>query len=88
VQGGDIDAFEVLLARHSRRVHRTLLAILGNADDAEDAMQETFLKAFQHIAEFQRRAKFSTWLTKIASNTALQRLRDRVPTESIDEESD
>jgi RNA polymerase sigma-70 factor (ECF subfamily) len=88
VQGADLDAFEELIARHSRRIYRTILAVVGNTDDAEDAMQEAFLKAFQHIASFQRRSKFSTWLTKIASNTALQRLRERVPTESIDEEPD
>jgi RNA polymerase sigma-70 factor (ECF subfamily) len=88
VQGGDVDAFEELIVRHSRRIYRTILAIVGNTDDAEDAMQEAFLKAFQYIANFQRRSKFSTWLTTIASNTAIQRLRERVPTESIAEESD
>lgn len=52
------------------------------------AAQDTFLRAFQHIANFQRRSKFSTWLTTIASNTALQRLRERRPVESIDEGPD
>lgn len=85
VQGGDIDAFEELISRHSRRVYRTLLAIVGNIEDAEDAMQDTFLKAFQHIGKFQRRSKFSTWLVRIASNTALQRLRERGRFENIDD---
>jgi RNA polymerase sigma-70 factor, ECF subfamily len=86
VQVGDVDAFEELISRHSRRVYRTLLAIVGNADDAEDAMQDTFLKAFQHIGSFQRRSKFSTWMTRIATNTAVQHLRDRGRSESIDED--
>ena len=88
VQGGDIDAFEELISRHSRRVYRTLLAIVGNIQDAEDAMQDTFLKAFQHIGTFQRRSKFSTWLVRIASNTAIQRLRERGRFENIDDGPD
>ena len=58
VQEGDLAAFEELVKRHSRRVYQTLIGILGNPDDALDAMQDTFLKAFQHIAHFEGRAKF------------------------------
>jgi RNA polymerase sigma-70 factor (ECF subfamily) len=86
VQDGDLDAFEELIGRHSRRVYRALLAIVGNVEDAKDAMQDTFLKAFQHIGRFQRRSKFSTWLVKIASNTGLQRLRERGRFESLDDD--
>jgi RNA polymerase sigma-70 factor (ECF subfamily) len=85
VQNGDADAFEDLIARHSRRVYRTLLGILGNQEEARDAMQDTFVKAFQHIGAFQGRSRFSTWLTSIASNTGLQLLRDRRPMQSLDE---
>jgi RNA polymerase sigma-70 factor (ECF subfamily) len=85
---GDLDAFEELISRHSRRIYRTLLAIVGNIQDAEDAMQDTFLKAFQHIGKFERRSKFSTWLTKIATNTAMQRLRERGRFENIDDGPD
>jgi RNA polymerase sigma-70 factor (ECF subfamily) len=88
VRGGDVDAFEGLVLRHSRTVYRTLLAILGNAEEARDAMQDTFLKAFEHLGGFERRAKFSTWLISIASNTGLQRLRDRRSFESLDETGD
>jgi RNA polymerase sigma-70 factor (ECF subfamily) len=84
VKGGDVDAFEELINRHSRRVFRTLVGILGDPDEARDAMQETFLKAFQHLGGFQQRSKFSTWLVSIASNTALQRLRDRRYAQSLD----
>jgi len=85
VQAGDLNSFEELMTRHSRRVYRALIGILGNRDDAQDAMQDTFLKAFEHLARFEGRSKFSTWLLSIAHNTGIQRLRERRPTESIDE---
>ena len=85
VRGGNVDAFEQLIERHSRRVYRTLVGILGDPEDARDAMQDTFLKAFQHLANFQGRSKFSTWLVSIATNTGLQRLRERRPLESLNE---
>jgi RNA polymerase sigma-70 factor, ECF subfamily len=88
VQDGDLDAFEELISRHSRRIYRTLLAIVGNIEDAEDAMQDTFLKSFRHIGTFQRCSKFSTWLTRIATNTAVQRLRERGRFENIDDGPD
>src|SRR5262249_31119073 len=86
VQNGDSDAFEILVTRHNRRVYRTLLGILGSQEEAHDAMQDTFVKAFQHLGEFQGRSKFSTWLVSIASNTGLQRLRERKPMQSLDED--
>jgi RNA polymerase sigma-70 factor (ECF subfamily) len=86
-QNGDLEAFETLVNRHSQRVYRTLLGILGSADEARDAVQDTFLKVFQHLASFERRSKFSTWLVSIAANTGLQRLRERRRFESLDEEA-
>jgi RNA polymerase sigma-70 factor (ECF subfamily) len=88
VQNGDTEAFGELVVRHSRRVYRTLVAIIGNVEEAHDAMQDTFLKAFEHIGDFQQRSKFSTWLLSIAGNTALQRLRDRKRLEYLDEDGD
>ena len=85
VQSGDTDAFEGLVRRHQGRVYRTLIGITGNREDAEDGAQNTFLKAFQHIGEFQAAAKFSTWLTRIAINEGLQQLRKRKNVESLDE---
>jgi RNA polymerase sigma-70 factor (ECF subfamily) len=84
-QGGGLDAFETLVRRHSRTVYRTLMAILGDPEGAQDAMQDVFLSAFKNIARFQGRSKFSTWLISIARNTALQRLRDHKIFESLDE---
>ena len=83
-QDGDLDAFEELVRRHSRLIYRALVAILADRDEAEDAMQDAFLSAFKHIARFQGRSRFSTWLVSIARNAALQRLRHRKYVESLD----
>ncbi len=86
VQAGDADAFEELVRRHGRKVYRSLIGILGSAEEAEDAMQDAFLKAFQHIAEFEGRSTFATWLVRIAINTGVQRLRRRKDFESLDDD--
>lgn len=88
VKNGETDAFEELVRRHGRRVYRSLIGILGNVDEAEDALQDCFLKAFQHLPEFEGRARFSTWLVRIAINTGIQRLRGRKDFDSVDEEVD
>ncbi len=85
VLGGDAQAFEELVRRNERRVYRTTLAVTGNQEDAEEAMQESFLKVYQHLSGFQRASRFSTWLTRIAVNEALQILRRRRPTDSLNE---
>jgi RNA polymerase sigma-70 factor, ECF subfamily len=84
-QRGELDAFEELARRHTQLIYRALIAILGDAADAQDAMQDTLLSAFRHISDFQGRSKFSTWLVSIARNAALQRLRGRRNTESLDQ---
>ena len=83
-QAGNLEAFEELVRRHTQLIYRALIAILGDAADAQDTMQDTLLSAFKHIGGFQGRSKFSTWLVSIARNAALQRLRDRRSTESLD----
>src|SRR5205085_822883 len=62
VRNGETDAFEELVRKHGRRVYRSLLGILGSAEEAEDALQDAFLKAFQHLPDFEGRSRFSTWL--------------------------
>lgn len=86
VQAGETDAFEELVRRHGRRVYRSLVGILGSADEAEDAMQDVFMKAFQHIGDFERRSRFSTWLVRIAINTGIQRVRGRKELDSLEDE--
>lgn len=83
VQAGEADIFEELVRRHSKRVFGTLDGILGNLDDARDATQEVFLKAFEKLSSFEGRAKFSTWLISIAINTGTEMLRHRKPSEPI-----
>lgn len=85
ILAGDAQAFEELVRRHERRVYRVTMAITGNQEDAEEAMQETFLKVYQHLGEFQRASRLSTWLTRIAVNEALQKRRRRRITEPLDE---
>lgn len=84
-QCGRLEAFEELARRHTQLIYRALIAILGDVADAQDAMQDTFLSAFRHIGGFEGRSKFSTWLVSIARNAALQRLRSRRNTESLDQ---
>ena len=88
VKAGETDAFEELVRRHGRKVYRSLIGILGNAEEAEDALQDAFLKAFQHLPEFEGRSRFSTWLVRIALNTGLQRLRGRKDFETLDDDGD
>jgi RNA polymerase sigma-70 factor, ECF subfamily len=73
VVAGDAGLFEILLRRHNQRIYRTVLAVLGGDQEAEDVMQEAYLNAFQHLHQFAGRARFSTWLTRIAVNAAIAR---------------
>ena len=77
VLAGDRRAFEALVRRHERRVFRVTLAILSNTEDAEEAMQDAFLKAFRHLGQFRRDARFTTWLTRIAVNAAIEKRKTR-----------
>jgi RNA polymerase sigma-70 factor (ECF subfamily) len=72
---GDRDAFGRLVKRHQRRVYAAALHILGNHSDADDATQETFVRAFRGLSTFDGRADFFTWLYRITVNTALNAMR-------------
>src|SRR5271169_2836908 len=74
---GESLAFDVLCERLTPRILRSLLRITKNREDAEDALQDSLLSAFIHIAEFDGRSAFSTWLTRIAINSALMILRKK-----------
>jgi RNA polymerase sigma-70 factor (ECF subfamily) len=82
---GDRGAFESLVRRHERRVYRVTLAVLGNAEDAEEAMQDTFVKTYRHLRQFRRESKFTTWLTRIAINEAVQKRQGRRDFVSLDD---
>ena len=76
-QSGDDDAFAELCQRHAQGVRRRILGIVRHHDDAEDAMQETLLRAYLNLGRFRRACKFSTWITAIGINAALTVIRKR-----------
>jgi RNA polymerase sigma-70 factor (ECF subfamily) len=85
---GDDKAFEELVRRYDRNVFRIAQHITQNREDAEDVVQDAFLKAYRNLPQFQEQSKFYTWLVRIAVNEALMKLRRRKPerTVSLDEE--
>ncbi len=87
-KAGDISAFEQLVHRYDRNVFRIAQHITQNREDAEDVVQDAFLKAYENLKNFQEQSKFYTWLVRIAVNEALMRLRRRRPERmvSLDEE--
>jgi RNA polymerase sigma-70 factor (ECF subfamily) len=76
-QRGDHDAFRSLVERHSQAVFRLAWRITGNTIDAEDVVQETFLRAWKQLGKFDGRAAFSTWVHRIAANCSLDHIRSR-----------
>lgn len=79
LRSGDKHEFARMVDAYSGPLYRLALKMLGNEPDAQDVLQNTFLKAFQHIREFEGRSKLSTWLYRIASNEALMMVRKRRP---------
>jgi RNA polymerase sigma-70 factor (ECF subfamily) len=88
VLAGDRRAFEPLVRKHERRVFRVAMAVLGNVEDAEEAMQDAFIKAYRHLDQFRRESRFTTWLTRIAVNEALQKRQARKDFVSLDDSRD
>jgi RNA polymerase sigma-70 factor, ECF subfamily len=78
-KAGEVPAFEELVNRYERRIFRLTMNITQNREDAQDATQDAFLKAYQHLDSFQGGSRFYTWLVRIAVNEALMRLRRRRP---------
>jgi len=85
---GDHEALNTLFARYARPLYQTALRLLGNPEDAEDALQDGLLSATRNFKRFEGRSKFSTWLTRIVINAALMRLRSQRtrPTISLEQE--
>ena len=84
VLGGDQAVFELLMRRYNQRVFRACRAILRDYAEAEDVAQDAYVRAYEHLSQFQGRASFSTWLTRIAVNEALARVRKRRRMEEMD----
>jgi RNA polymerase sigma-70 factor (ECF subfamily) len=76
-QAGDSDAFRVLVEQNSRAIFRLAFRMTGNEQDAEDVVQETFLRAYKQLDRYEARSSFSTWLFRIASNYSLDLIRMR-----------
>jgi RNA polymerase sigma-70 factor (ECF subfamily) len=74
---GDVKAFSELVRRYEGKIFRLAQHITGNREDAEDVLQETFLKAYEHLDQFQGNSKFYTWIVRIAVNESLMKLRKR-----------
>jgi RNA polymerase sigma-70 factor (ECF subfamily) len=74
---GDNDAFRALVERHSRSAFRLAFRMTGNEQDAEDVVQESFLRAYRHLGRFEARADFGTWLHRIVANNAVELIRVR-----------
>src|SRR5215813_6916733 len=76
-RAGDADAYRVLVERHSRALFRLAFRMTGNEQDAEDVVQESFLRAYRQLGKFDERASFGTWLYRIAVNCSLDFVRSR-----------
>ncbi len=85
---GDVAAFEELVKRYDRKLFRIAQSVTHNTEDSQDAVQETFLKAYQHLADFREASQFSTWLIRITLNQSLMKLRKRNVTKEVSLDQD
>jgi RNA polymerase sigma-70 factor (ECF subfamily) len=88
VRAGETALYEVIMRRYNQRLYRIARAILHNDSEAEDVMQDAYVRAYQHLDQFAARAPFATWLTRIAVHEALARLRGRNRIQSLDDTED
>ena len=88
VLDGETALYEILMRRYNQRLYRAARAILKSESEAEDVMQEAYVRAFQNLRQFEGRAPFPTWLLRIAVNEALGRLRGRDRNVSLPEEEE
>jgi RNA polymerase sigma-70 factor, ECF subfamily len=86
VLDGETALFEIVMRRHNERVYRAARAIVRDEAEAEDVMQQAYVNAYTHLRQFDGRAQFSTWLTRIAVHEALSRVRTRGRFEALPEE--
>jgi len=87
VLGGEPVLFEILMRRHNQRVYRAIRSILRDDSETEDVMQEAYVRAYEHLSQFEGRAQFSTWLTRIAVHEALRRAAARGKLDPLDWEN-
>ena len=82
---GDPDAFGELIVRYQRPVFNTVLHMVGDAEDAREVCQQAFMKAFEHLASYDRDRKFFSWIYRVAVNESINWLKARRPHEELDE---
>jgi RNA polymerase sigma-70 factor (ECF subfamily) len=85
VRAGETALYEIIMRRYNQRLYRVARAILRDDTEAEDVMQDAYVRAYQHLDQFARRAPFSSWLTRIAVHEAVARVRQRNRTQQIAE---
>jgi RNA polymerase sigma-70 factor, ECF subfamily len=88
VKAGETALYEILMRRYNQRLYRVTLAIVRDHGEAEDVMQDAYVRAYAHLNQFEGRAPFSAWLTRIAVNEALARVRLRSHMQQLDETED
>ncbi len=88
VRAGDLSAYDTLVRKYERQIFRIAQHITQNREDAEDVMQDAFLKAYEKLDQFQGNAKFYTWLVRIAVNESLMRLRKRRTSRTVSMDED
>lgn len=84
VLAGEGALFEILMRRHNQRIYRIVRGILGDDGEAEDVMQDAYVRAYQHLEQFERRSTFVTWLTRIAMHEAFARAQRQKKQTSLD----
>ena len=75
VLSGDTPAYELLIRRYNQRLYRLIRSVLRDDDEAEDVMQEAYVRGFEHLSQYEQRSSFSTWLGRIAIHEALARIK-------------
>ena len=88
VKAGETALYEILMRRYNQRLYRVTVSIVRDAAEAEDVMQDAYVRAYGHLDQFEGRAPFSAWLTRIAVNEALARARKRNQNEQLEEAGD
>src|SRR5471030_536027 len=88
VRGGYVSAYDTLVHKYERQIFRIAQHITQNREDAEDVMQDAFLKAYEKLEQFQGNSKFYTWLVRIAVNESLMRLRKRKTSKTVSMDED
>jgi RNA polymerase sigma-70 factor (ECF subfamily) len=82
---GDLDAFGSLIERYQRPVFNTVLHMVGDAEDAREVCQQAFMKAFEHLASYDRQRKFFSWIYRVAVNESINHLKARRPHEALND---